>query len=197
MFKKVRLATAVLKASSDFTREVCEAILVPIVMFFVVVGFFSYWITSTVYLASTGTKTAGSTPYGSLNLDEGTIWMMVFEFFGFIWNASFALAFTQFVLASACCMWYFSDMGKNMDAPVRTGVTRGLIHHGGSLALGSLILAFLWLIKFMLELVHVRKWGLLIVLKESDEGVGAEQPRGGRGVHEVLVRLLPLLHFVL
>lgn len=49
-------------------------------------------------------------------------------------------------------------MGKNLDAPVRTSVIRGLIHHGGSLALGSLILAFLWIIKFMLELVHVCKF---------------------------------------
>jgi hypothetical protein len=49
LFKKVSLAIAVMKAAADFTRQVCEAALVPLVMFATIVGFFVFWLAISMY----------------------------------------------------------------------------------------------------------------------------------------------------
>lgn len=52
-------------------------------------------------------------------------------------------------------MWYFHHMGVNLHHPVVKSVKRGLLHHSGSLALGSLILTFVAIIRFTFDLLHV------------------------------------------
>jgi len=52
-------------------------------------------------------------------------------------------------------MWYFSHLGHDLSHPISKSVVRGLFHHSGSLALGSLILTFVAIVRFLLDLVHV------------------------------------------
>lgn len=53
-------------------------------------------------------------------------------------------------------------MGVNMHHPVVKSVKRGLLHHSGSLALGSLILTFLAIIRFVFDILHVIIFILII-----------------------------------
>lgn len=53
-------------------------------------------------------------------------------------------------------MWYFHHMGVNLHRPVFKSIKRGLMHHSGSLALGSLILTFVAILRFIFDLLHVR-----------------------------------------
>jgi len=50
-------------------------------------------------------------------------------------------------------MWYFSHLGNNdhLSHPISKSICRGLWHHGGSIALGSLILAFVGLIRVIMD----------------------------------------------
>lgn len=52
-------------------------------------------------------------------------------------------------------MWYFHHMGVNLHHPVVKSVKRGLLHHSGSLALGSLMLTFVAIIRFTFDILHV------------------------------------------
>lgn len=52
-FKKISLAIAVMKAAADFTRQVCESAVVPLVMFVTMVGFFAYWLAISMYSITT------------------------------------------------------------------------------------------------------------------------------------------------
>lgn len=52
-------------------------------------------------------------------------------------------------------MWYFSHMGVALHRPVFKSIKRGLLHHSGSLALGSLILTFVAFIRFTFDILHV------------------------------------------
>jgi solute carrier family 44 (choline transporter-like protein), member 2/4/5 len=107
------------------------------------------------FLISSGTITASkSTPFGSVHLDSGVGWLLFYELFALYWNCNFAMAFSQFVIASACSMWYFSHLGHDLSHPISKSIVRGLFHHSGSLALGSLILTFVGIVRFFLDQIH-------------------------------------------
>lgn len=43
LFKRIRLAVAIIQTASDFVRDVCEVMLVPLIMFVVAVCFLVFW----------------------------------------------------------------------------------------------------------------------------------------------------------
>lgn len=103
-------------------------------------------------------SSSSNNPFGSVHMDKGFGWLLFYDLFALYWNCHFAMAFSQFVIASACSMWYFSHLGHDLSHPISKSVIRGLCHHSGSLALGSLILTFVAIIRFLLELVHVKNF---------------------------------------
>lgn len=52
---KIELAISVLKAAADFTKDVWEAIFVPLTVFGIVILFLVYWLFSSTYILATGT----------------------------------------------------------------------------------------------------------------------------------------------
>jgi hypothetical protein len=50
-----------MKAAADFTRDVWEAVFVPLAVYGFMGAFFTYWFYTTIYLMSVGNVTA-STP---------------------------------------------------------------------------------------------------------------------------------------
>lgn len=44
LFNKINLAIAVLKAAADFTRDVWQALFIPIIMFVFISIFFIFWV---------------------------------------------------------------------------------------------------------------------------------------------------------
>lgn len=46
-------------------------------------------------------------------------------------------------------------MGTALHRPVFKSIKRGLMHHSGSLALGSLILTFVAIIRITFDILHV------------------------------------------
>jgi hypothetical protein len=69
--------------------------------------------------------------------------------FGTLWCNALLQAVTTFVIASACCMWYYSHGPANdLHLPVLRSFGRSIRYHLGSLAFGSLLLAIVQFIQF-------------------------------------------------
>jgi hypothetical protein len=75
-----------------------------------------------------------------------------FALFNILWVNEFSIAFTQCSLAGAVAGWYFAK-GKEKLLPtyVITGLKNSALYHSGSIALGSLIVALIQLVKYYLE----------------------------------------------
>ena len=74
--------------------------------------------------------------------DQALIEFYIF-LFGTLWCNAFIQAVGVFVIASACCIWYYSH-GPNQDEtnfPIFRSYKMVFRYHFGSLAFGSLILA--------------------------------------------------------
>ena len=68
-----------------------------------------------------------------------------YHLFGLFWSLNFVLALCEFVIACAVTIWYFAKDG-DATLPVTRGLYRAFIHHIGSIAFGSLLLAIIWMV---------------------------------------------------
>jgi solute carrier family 44 protein 1 (choline transporter-like protein)/choline transporter-like protein 2/4/5 len=78
-------------------------------------------------------------------------WRFAISFFVYLWNTAFLIAVGQFIVASACCVWFFAPSGeKGKQRPLRTGVWHCFRYHLGSLAFGAFLIALVQFIRYTL-----------------------------------------------
>ena len=63
----------------------------------------------------------------------------------------FLKALAQFIYASSACIWYFTHEKGTEDHPIAKSFKRACRYHCGSLAFGSLIVAIIKFIMYLLE----------------------------------------------
>lgn len=111
--RKVRIGIMVIKTTADFTREQCQTILVPVFMFIAIAIFFSFWITVSIFIFSSGhVSQCHGSPYACIDWDIGVKRSLGFYFFGLFWNCEVAIGMCQFVIASTTAYWYFSHLNR-------------------------------------------------------------------------------------
>lgn len=150
---RIRLAVAVCKAAGQFIVGVCTSMLVPIIQTVLALGLWGGCLVVMVYLVSTASFTiASSSDYFSSvksYTDPGLINLYIF-IFSTLWSNALIQAIGIFVIASACCMWYYSHgPGQSLDFPILRSYKMALRYHFGSLAFGSLILAIVQFLELM------------------------------------------------
>jgi len=74
-------------------------------------------------------------------------WLLFYHFFGFLWLCSFIFDFSYMVLASA-----FDDATKN--PPILIRAFGESTYHLGTVAFGSLVFKFVWIIRLVLGLIY-------------------------------------------
>ena len=119
---RIRLAVAVCKSAGAFVSSVCSVIFVPIFNTALGLSLWAFGLVTMVYLVSSATfYVAASTDYfTSIQSfqDPELIRFYVFVFL-ILWVNAFIGAMTIFVVASACCMWYYSHApGNELSLPV-------------------------------------------------------------------------------
>jgi hypothetical protein len=75
-----------------------------------------------------------------------------FALFNLLWVNEFSIAFSQCALAGGVATWYFAKNDEKLNPKyVIIGLKNCALYHSGSVALGSLIVAIVQLIKYYLE----------------------------------------------
>lgn len=153
-FSRIRLAVAVCKAAGQFVAHTCSVVLVPIIQATIVLGMWAaclvamlYLISCTNFVGSSGSVFTSVESYTSSSLQQFYAFV-----FGTLWCNALIQATGTFVVASACCIWYYSH-GPDQDAgfPVFRSYKMAIRYHLGSLAFGSLILAIVQFLQLMVE----------------------------------------------
>lgn len=136
---------------------------------------FAYWIGVAVYMVAAGEGKPG-TPYQATSINGTTIsiptqsltWgsdmggMFAVHFLGLLWISTFIVAVGDLILAYATTAWYFSpirDGKRSAEAPVSSGVATALRYHLGTAAFGSLVLAIIAFVKWLMRYVHKKLHG--------------------------------------
>jgi len=116
-------------------------------------AFAMFWISSFVYLYSVPGKTVQIDPKVPPKFDQQIRNLMYYQVFAFFWITSFMSAVFQMTVAGGVASWYFSRDAKGpaVGSPALKSLSWALSFSFGSLALGSLILAVVKFINFLLQ----------------------------------------------
>lgn len=157
----LRVSIRIIETAADFFADTKRVILVPVFFFVVAIGTTFAWIYAYICVASTGNITPASYSLQTKNIEYSDtlnymLWIMIF---GYFWILAFLMACNEFVIVVSAASWYFSnkeipdDDGIPGDAEVWKGFAWIPMYHFGSLALGSLLIAVIWMIRFVFEYV--------------------------------------------
>jgi hypothetical protein len=131
---------------------------VPVGVFGYTVLFMAFWLSVTLYVYTQGTSHYKQNyPYGGMTWDNGVKRQLGFQIFALIWNIEAIIAFFYFVVSSACALWYFSEKCNNtmpVDRPISRSIYRAFRYHLGTIAFGSIILSFIWVIRILAAIIH-------------------------------------------
>jgi solute carrier family 44 (choline transporter-like protein), member 2/4/5 len=107
---RIRLAVAVCKAAGQFIVGVCTSVLVPIFQTLLTLGLWGGCLIVMVFLVSTANFkiTSSSDYFTSVDYIDGGLVNLYIFIFSTLWSNALIQAIGIFVIASACCMWYYS-----------------------------------------------------------------------------------------
>jgi choline transporter-like protein 2/4/5 len=106
---RIRLAVAICKVAGQFIIRVAQVLLVPIIMTLFILALWAFGLSALVYIISTATFVADGSIFTTVNdWTQRSLGMFYYFFFGILWVNAFLGALTIFVIASSCCMWYFT-----------------------------------------------------------------------------------------
>ena len=168
---RLYLAVAVCKVAGQYVIRVCFVALVPIILGLVLIGMWALCLLCMIYLLSmtnfVAVKSSGS--YDSFteveSYSDGTLLRLYYFIFATLWCNALIQAIGIFVIASSCCMWYYSHGANDeLDSPITRSFWRAFRYHFGSLAFGAFILAVVQFLQMCVEL-----------FKKQAEKTGADQ----------------------
>lgn len=163
LYRRIRLAIAVMKSGAIFLKDVPSIIFVPIIMFVLSVCFYTYWILALIYIYSTGDLKDGNSVVAHVSWSDSTRHSLYFEVAGILWINAMKIALTQFIIACTVSIWYFTREKAGYRAICRSAYY-SIRYHLGSLAFGSLLLSLVKLVKFILWYIREK------IYKQGFEG---------------------------
>jgi len=156
MCNRIRLGVALIEATAKYIHHNCYIIFVPFIFFIITGLFYAYWVTLSIYLYSTGDLAEDSKVIASIKWTKKIRYAWWFHLFSLFYMNEFLEAIGQFIYASSACIWYFVHE-KGLDVNyISTSLRRAFRFHLGSLAFGSLIVAIIRFIMFIIEFVKKR-----------------------------------------
>eukprot|EP00656_Telonema_subtile_P028519 TRINITY_DN30_c0_g1_i3.p1 TRINITY_DN30_c0_g1~~TRINITY_DN30_c0_g1_i3.p1 ORF type:complete len:840 (-),score=167.69 TRINITY_DN30_c0_g1_i3:303-2822(-) len=170
--KQIRVAGALLQCAAEAIIDMPLLVIYPLweVLFFMLICV--AFIFGTLLLASSGDDNLDQIyGYHSFEYSASTQRTFVFWLFGFLWIAEFCASVGFMVVAFCFALWFFAPMrkptedepnpGKNdremISSPIWTSLKLTVVHHLGTVAFGSLIIAIIQMIRITLEYIETKR----------------------------------------
>eukprot|EP00744_Colponema_vietnamica_P000742 GILI01001290.1.p1 GENE.GILI01001290.1~~GILI01001290.1.p1 ORF type:complete len:606 (+),score=184.83 GILI01001290.1:72-1889(+) len=159
MFKRIRIAIAIMKTAAVFVKDCWSVIFIPPVLFIITAALYVWWIITALYIYSAGeVKKSTTSVFASVELNRNLQYGFLYHLFGLLWNNAFLIALNQLIVAGAACIWYFAPVveggQRDTSGAVRKSVWRAFRYHLGSLAFGSFIIAVVQFIRIILSYIQ-------------------------------------------
>jgi len=153
--KKIELTSALFAECCKGFQHNPTILMVGILVFLMLAAFTVYWVAQFIFLYSIPGDSV-QIPDAPPKFNQKIRNLMYFQIFVYFWVMAFLSAVFQVAVAGGMATWYFSrDMDgyrANVGSPAFRSFGRALTKSFGSLALGSLLLAIVQFINFLLTM---------------------------------------------
>ncbi|ORZ33107.1 plasma-membrane choline transporter-domain-containing protein [Catenaria anguillulae PL171] len=164
--RRIKLAIVIIRETSKAVRVMPMIFLFPVFKYVFTTGLFAFFVAVFALLSTSGQAISGAATntavtqlqnQGQGNLvryvtpDRVLYFMQIYFVFGFLWTWQFILGVWQTTIAGAVATWYWSRVKTNLPRfPVAGAFWRCFRYHLGSIALGSMLIAIVQLIRLLL-----------------------------------------------
>jgi len=128
---------------------------VAFITFAMLAAFLVYWVASFIFLYSIPTQTVPIDSHLPQKFNQSVRNLMYFQVFACFWVMAFISAIFQMSVAGSVATWYFSrdahGYSANVKSPAFRSFSRALTFSFGSLAFGSLLLAIVQFLSFVVR----------------------------------------------
>jgi len=171
LFKDIMVACDIIEEASKIPVQMPTMMLVPLLIVVLVIPFVFFWLFTALHIYTSAKKITLTTPtFVPQDNSTGTAisrewssenwrpYAQLYNVFMFLWAYGWLNAIGYMVLAMCAVFWYWSKPGddKQTDHGVLTGLKLTLGNHLGTVALGSLIVAIIQVMRIILTAFEYR-----------------------------------------
>lgn len=160
---RIRLSVNIIKIVSKVFGQVLTLFIFPIFVYLIMFVWWIYVIGVAIVIYGAGEPKFIDDPKVGYKVeykyDKVLQFLSIYHFFGFVWVSVFISDLGEMSLAGVFAAWYFNKdpRRKNMGrAPVLRSFWRSIRYHTGSLAFGSLIIAIVKVIRYIIEYIQLK-----------------------------------------
>jgi hypothetical protein len=149
----IKVGIAVMKATTTFVGQNMRIIFLPLISYVLITVWGLLWFFGGLYLYTIGYAHPrdGFEFTTEIAWDRNTKPAIVYYILGLFWVTAFIVGCTQFVIAAAACIWYFTQGSDAKPDSIGTGIKWLLKYHLGTIAFGSCIIAIVQTIRAIFE----------------------------------------------
>ena len=169
MVRRVNVCIACMKVAAKAVSEMPTLVLFPVLPFVFLVLFWAYWVVVAVYIYTSGDLRANfggpAAPgvscaedpscYYEYEWKDNQLYMIIYHFFGLLWTTNFVLGVSNVIIAGAVGSYYWcgGDAKLLPRRPLRSSIYRTFRYHLGSIALGTLVISIIQMIRAVFEYI--------------------------------------------
>lgn len=163
LFNRIRLSIKIIQFVSQLLGKNPSLFFFPIINYLILFVWWIYVIGVAIVLFGAGTPQRDivneyGDKYYKINMNYNKIiqGFAIYHFVGFIWISCFIMALGEMTIAGVVAQFYFTHPDDRKNLPkcrVSRSFFRALRYHTGSLALGSLIITVVKIIRIILEYI--------------------------------------------
>lgn len=161
LYRGIQISIAVLETAAVVIVRNIRILIVPFISIILTFAYVGGWLVGAAYLASSAhvvqparTDTDHVSQFKSINFEgkEHLKWQVAVYVFGLFWIAELIVAIFHYSLIVGVCTWYFTSTADSRgNFSLLKGIWWSFRYNLGSLALGSFILAVIWVIRIIFE----------------------------------------------
>eukprot|EP00042_Codosiga_hollandica_P038317 m.310906 g.310906 ORF g.310906 m.310906 type:complete len:640 (+) comp55359_c0_seq1:214-2133(+) len=154
MFSRIKLVVALFREASVVVAVSPFVILTPFVTYACMIVLFIYIVIVFAFLYSIGSETVDVNSKSEYTQNVQMVYVQAYHIFGFFWASQFLLAFQEMLVAGVAASYYFTR-DKSIASPhLISSYWRTIRYHLGTIAFGSLIIAIIKMIRFVLSYIQ-------------------------------------------
>jgi hypothetical protein len=151
LIRRIAIAIQVIKVASKACLKMPLIVFFPVFIWVGIVGVFVYFVWIGLYILTPTVPWAFTFFGATWTTDQLQTIVSYVHLFGCLWGLWFLNGFNQLAIAGAIGTWYWTfDKTQKLKRPVIRSVGRTCRYHLGSIAIGSLLIAIVELIRIVL-----------------------------------------------
>ncbi|XP_077291052.1 choline transporter-like protein 1 [Arctopsyche grandis] len=158
MRKRIRLVIQLFKEAGKAIASMPLLLLEPILTFLTLCIVVSLWIYLSIWVESSGFLILNNNQSFNYRKDVTMKITRWYNLFALFWFTQFIIGCQHMVIAGAVATWFFTRNKKNLSTPIITSFKNLVSFHLGTVALGSLLIAFVQMLRAILQYIqsHLR-----------------------------------------